>query len=342
MTDRVSGFLARAAAEPVELSIRGLLAIWGYRARTPDSTGRIGRDLSDAGLQCVPDLATGEQDATVRVGRPEATGQERPRAEDDSETDESTEADEDPPLQLSHIFPKIGDIPSASAGIIFVRPEDSLPHAQGLMVEWDYSQLAVMTGPYEIVGAVSWRTIATAKLAGPVYALNQVTDQEPTVVRASDRLFDRIGAIYQADFVFVRAGDGRVCGIVTTADLSAQFRDLTTPFFNLGEIEHRLRRCIKKRGFTVAELREATGDKRIKSVASMTFWSYYQLLKNEQIWRKMGFEVDQELFLGYLGSAHKIRNRIAHYDAKPVSPQDAEQVVKCLKYMRYLDPGPFE
>jgi hypothetical protein len=210
------------------------------------------------------------------------------------------------------------------------------------MVEWEYSQLAVMTGPYEIVGAISWRTIATAKLAGPVSALSQVIDHDPKVVRATDRLFDQIGTIYEADFVFVRASNGRVCGIVTTADLSAQFRDLTAPFFQLGEIEHRLRRCIKKKGFTVAELRQATGDKRIKSVEDMTFWSYYQLMKNEEIWRKMGFEVDQELFLIYLSDAHKIRNRVAHYDAKPVSPQDAEHLVKCLKYMRYLDPGPFE
>jgi len=342
MTDRVAGFIARALAGPVELSIRDLLAIWGYRARTPDSTGRINRDLSDSGLRCVPDLGTGEQDATIRVGTPEATGQaEQTEAEDGSGTNEGTET-EDEPLRLSYVFPLIREIPSAIAGITSVHPEASLYHAQNLMVDREYSQLAVMTGPYELVGAISWRTIATKKISGPVTALTQAIDDDPKVVRTSDRLLDQIGIIAKADFVFVREPDGRVCGIVTTADLSARFGDLTRPFFQLGEIEHRLRRCIKKKGLTVDELRQATGDKRIKSVDSMTFWSYYQLLKDEQTWRSMGFEIDQEPFLTYLGYAHQIRNRVAHYHATPVSPQDAEQLEKCLKYMRYLDPGPFE
>lgn len=340
MTDQVPEFLAGAAAAPVELSIRELLAVWGYRARTPDSIGRINRDLSEAGLQSVPDVGAGSQEDKVRVGRPEATEQTEHASAGTDEGESFEEAEEDQPLRLPHVFPRIVDIPSATAGVVSVRPSDHLAHAQSLMVDREYSQLAVMTGPYELVGAVSWRTIAAAKMAGAVTALAQVIDHDPKVVRSSDSLLDQIETIDTADFVFVRAPDNRICGIVTTADLSARFKDLTTPFFQLGEIEHRLRRCVRKKGLTVEEIRKATGNKRIKSVEAMTFGNYVFLLKDEETWRKMGFEVYQEPFLTYLGQAHDIRNRVAHYDANPVGPQDAEQLNKCLAWMRYLEPGP--
>jgi CBS domain-containing protein len=339
MIDRVAMFLAKAAAEPVELSIGELLAVWGYSYRSPERAGRMGQDLSDAGLRCVPDFVQGDRDVMVRVGLPEAMGVEEHAGAAADGGEDVEQAEEDEPLRLPHVVPRIGDIPSAKAGVVSVLPSDSLPDAQGIMVDREFSQLAVMTGPYELVGAISWRTIATAKLAGQVTALVQAIDDSPVVVRTTDPLLNQIDTIYQADFVFVRAPDNRICGIVTTADLSARFRDLTTPFFELGEIELRLRRCVRKKGLTLEEIRQATGDKRIKSLEKMTFGNYCYLLKDEETWRKMGFEVPQEPFLTYLGQAHDIRNRVAHYDANPVSPEDGEHLKKCLGWMRHLDPG---
>ena len=69
MTDRVTEFLAKAAVAPVELRIRDLLAIWGFRARTYDSVGRIQRDLSAAGLRCQPDLTEGGPTLWCVAGR---------------------------------------------------------------------------------------------------------------------------------------------------------------------------------------------------------------------------------------------------------------------------------
>ena len=59
MTSAVDAFLARAAAEPVELTIRDLLAIWGYKARTYESVARIQHDLAAAGVRCSPALDEG-------------------------------------------------------------------------------------------------------------------------------------------------------------------------------------------------------------------------------------------------------------------------------------------
>ena len=51
MTERVTEFVAKAAAAPIELTVRDLLAIWGFRTRSYESVGRIQQDLSAVGLQ---------------------------------------------------------------------------------------------------------------------------------------------------------------------------------------------------------------------------------------------------------------------------------------------------
>jgi hypothetical protein len=341
MTSRVEEFLASAAAQPVELSVSALLAVWGFRFRTPDTTGRILRDLADAGLHCEPDFGVGGLDVLVRVSGLStdsptghspggaATEPETQAAEDDPEEDE--------PLRLSHLFPLIGEIPSATGGFCSVRPSDTLQDAQSLMVEKDYSQLAVITGPYELVGAVSWRSIAEARLGKRNITMADVIDHHPKVVSTTATLFDQIGILDEAGYVFVRDPAGRICGIVTTADLSIRFRDLTAPFFQLGEIEYSLRECIKQKGITLDEIKQVTR-KGIRSVDSMTFGNYYYLLADPAIWQKMGWEISQERFLRFLKSAWGTRNKVAHYDARPVSPDEMKDLRLCLNYMRRLNP----
>jgi CBS domain-containing protein len=341
MTDRVAEFLAAATTEPVEVTIRGLLAIWGYRTRTLDSVPRIERDLAEARLRCTPELGVGGLDTTVLVGvppAPEAPAAGGAEAAVDA-ADESAAAAESVPPPLPHILPRIGDIPSATGGVTFVRPDESLQDAQGRMVDKGYSQLPVMTDRGELVGAVSWRSIATAKLARKNISLADAIDFDPKVVRTTDWLLDKIGVIYDADFVFVQDSAYNICGIVTTADLSARFRDLTLPFFQLGEIEIRLHRCTGEK-FSVADLRKATHKNSINSIDDMSLGNYVFLLKEEEMWRQTEWEIPQESFLSDLRKARDIRNRIAHYDARPVSDADRQDIARFLNWMRHLDLGP--
>jgi CBS domain-containing protein len=341
MTDRVAEFLAAATAEAVEVTIRGLLAIWGYRTRTLDSVPRIERDLVEAGLRCTPDLGVGGLGTTVRVGAaPTAETAAAGGAEAAVDAaDESAATAESLPPSLPHILPRIKDIPSAISEVTSVRPDESLQYAQKLMGDKGYSQLAVMTGPSELLGAVSWRSIAMAKVAKKNISLADAIDFDPEVVRATDWLLDKIGVIYDADFVFVQDSAYNICGIVTTADLSARFRDLTSPFFQLGEIEIRLRRCTRDK-FSVADLRKATNKNKINSVNDMTLGNYVFLLKEEEMWRRTEWEIPQDSFLADLRRALDIRNRIAHYDARPVRDADRQDIARFLTWMRHLDLGP--
>src|SRR5439155_10989782 len=74
------------------------------------------------------------------------------------------------------------------------------------------------------------------------------------VVERDASLFSAIEAIVRNDYVLVRHPDNRIGGIVTTADLSVQFRELAEPYLLIGEIENHLRHIIARR-FAADELR---------------------------------------------------------------------------------------
>jgi CBS domain-containing protein len=146
------------------------------------------------------------------------------------DAEEAGPDEQDEPLELPQVALRVRDIPSANRDVVSVRPDQTLAEAQFLMSAHDYSQLAVMSGTRDLKGAVSWRSIAQAHLAKSEISLADATARHPPVVHADQEVLDQIDIIYRADFVFVRGRDDRVCGIITTADLTDQFRELTTPF----------------------------------------------------------------------------------------------------------------
>lgn len=339
----VDAFLTRATAGPVELTIGELLAVWGFKARTYENVARILHDLSASGLRCEPDLGEGDSDSVVRVGLPDVSpdfhalpvpaGSQESTADDEASAEGWHESLVLPPAALL-----VSEIPSATAGVVSIRPDQNLAAAQSVMSANDYSQLAVLGDAREFKGAVSWRSIAQARLAKAQITLADAT-WRPPVVHVGDELLKQINVIYDADFVFVRAEDDRVCGIITTADLTASFRDLTTPFFQLGEIERRLRRCID-RAFSPEELRAATRSKRLKSADDMVFGQYVLLLSDEARWQQMGWsEADCMTFIEYLDAARQVRNRVMHF-GEELKQADKLKLIQLLNFMRALDPLP--
>jgi CBS domain-containing protein len=334
MNERVSEFLRRASKEPVRLTVRELLGIWGFTSRNSfETVGQIESALSGAGLRCEPAFTEGGLDSLVLVGRPS----EEPEVPSTSE--QADDALKDEPLRLPPVAPLIGSIPSATRSVMSVHPEQTLEYAQGLMIANDYSQLPVLIGDRELKGAVSWRSIARARVAKPTITLGDVIDPHPPVVHASDKLLDAVTTIYDTDFVFVRGDDDRICGIITTADLSTQFRDLTAPFFQIGEIEGLLRSRIQ-RVFSMNEIRLAVKAAKLESVEDMTFYQYQLLLGDSDRWRKLHCGVDRGMFIDYLNKTRLVRNKIMHFDQENLTPDERDQVEQCLNCVRAVVPAP--
>jgi CBS domain-containing protein len=243
----------------------------------------------------------------------------------------------DEPLRLPPVAPLIESIPSATGQVVRVSPDQTLEHAQGLMIEHDYSQIPVMAGDRDLKGVVSWRSIARARVSRPRIALHDVIDEHPPVVHVTDKLLDAVARIYGADFVFVRDRDDRICGIVTTADLSSQFRELTAPFFQIGEIEGLLRSRIGQ-VFSIDEIQAAVRSAKLESVDDMTFFQYQLLLDHPDRWSRMHWLVDCGMFIDCLDKTRRVRNKIMHFDQGNLTADERQQIVQCLNYVRAVIP----
>jgi len=335
VNDRVAEFLARAAEKPVEVAIRELLAVWGASYRDYDTVGRIERDLTAVALRSQPPFTEGRMSTVVRIGTSEPAPEEAQQA-----APPEPEVDEDRDLVLPYASLRVKDIPSAVAGVTSVEPDDTLEHAQFLMISKGFSQLAVMTAPRTLKGAVSWNSIAQAYVTSSRITLVDAIDPLPKIARAGDELFSQISSIYDAGFAFVRDDDECVCGIVTTADLADQFRLRTEPFFQLGEIERRLRRCIAP-AFSVDDLQcVASRRSPLTSVDQMTFYQYARLLDDETRWRRLKWRISRESFVRDLDAVRRIRNPIMHFRTDLLTGEQKDRLSSLLRSMRGLDRGP--
>jgi restriction system protein len=338
MTDRVAEFLARADAKPVDLPVRDLLGIWGFRYRDHESTGRIQTDLRAAGLSCEPPFTEGSMRSIVRIeslAQTDSTAPVEGREDLSAATAAPEEADER--LYLPQATLQIRDVRSATAGLRSVEPDASLQQVQHIMMDHGYSQLAVISGVHELKGAVSWESIAKARLAKDSPTLSDVIEKFPEVVHADQELLGQLPVIFAAGYVFVKERDGSFCGIVTNADLNKQFENLITPFMQLGEIERRMRPCIS-RIFDLDEIRAAVGDRKLKSPENMTFWQYFVLLKDPERWPRLHWGLDREMFAAHLDEVRLIRNHVMHFGAQPLDDTQRTRLSSFLGIMRHLNP----
>jgi hypothetical protein len=97
---------------------------------------------------------------------------------------------------------------------------------------------------------------------------------------------------------------------LTTVDYSLRAGTLTTPFFQLGEIERRLRRCLEP-VFPIEEIRNNGNGYTGTSTGNCSS--------------------------GLLDEARIVRNQIMHFGARPLTDTQKQQVNVLLNFMRHLD-----
>lgn len=91
----------------------------------------------------------------------------------------------------------------------------------------DYSQVAVLTNPRTLHGAVSWKSVAEARHLSSDANFSDAIDlsARSRVFDYDTRLLDVVDTLRQDDFIFVRDFDHKITGIITTAMWSTS----TTP-----------------------------------------------------------------------------------------------------------------
>ncbi|TDD74239.1 hypothetical protein E1293_29930 [Actinomadura darangshiensis] len=86
-----------------------------------------------------------------------------------------------------------------------------------------------------------------------------------------------------------------------------------------GEIERRLRTCVRRMCGTVEELRKASGNNRANSVDDLTVWQIQQVFAKPDRWACLMWQLPQDNFVAKLDAVRKIRNEVAHFRPDPLT-----------------------
>jgi len=215
-----------------------------------------------------------------------------------------------------------------------------MKEALTIMMEYDYSQLPVMSGERYVRGAITLSSIAKRLALGAKCDSVQDCIETAHVVSDNMPLFDAINDIVDHQYVLVKAPDERITGIVTTSDLSLEFKKLGEPFLLLGEIEQHVRALIERGKFTPEELRECSEEQSsgspVSQVSDLTFGGYVRLLQNETRWARLNIKLDRPEFVKTLDRIREIRNDVMHFDPDPLAEEDLRLLRNFVAFLQDL------
>jgi CBS domain-containing protein len=313
--------------EPERITVRELLKLWGATDRG-DQIGQIEADLANHGLVTSPSFRAVTLDTVVSLttppDEPEPAPEELPSTEDD-------EGDGDLNVRLT-----VGNLTPLD-GVGSVSPNSSLDEAVTEMLLNDYSQLAVLSGPRNVRGAVTWRSIAEAMHRNPGATVADA------IVRAEVVAYDRdlvevLPTLQQQEFVLVTDQHKAVTGIVTTADVARRYGEMATPFFQLGELDRTLR-WILRRVLDLPTVQPLCG-RAIKTFDQLAFGDYRRILEDKQVWERLGWPLNRQTFIARLDEIRLIRNNVMHFHPDPLSEDAVEKLRNFTTLLhRYRDPG---
>jgi CBS domain-containing protein len=316
---------SRADAEnPLEMPVRDLLARWDAKADGTTSYQRIDADLANHGLTTSPNYRKVSIDTMVRLITPAQ----------EAKTTGNAPADADGENELD-VGLTVGNLPSALNHVVSVPPTATFDEAITVMMLNGYSQLAVLSGTHTLRGAVTWQSIAYTRHANPnaSFADAIIPARES---RYDQELVEVLPDLETWDFVFVRDEKNAVAGIVTTADVVGKYRELSTPFILIGELDQVLRQLIS-RTFTLKEvtsLCDADGSRSVKSFDDLDMGDYQRVLENPECWAKLGWRVDRATFVKRLDDLRVIRNNVMHFNPEPLPANTVERLRYILKLLR--------
>ncbi len=333
-----------AALKGRTVPVQDILDLFGVRVRDHRTVHAISQALTDAGLTTLPDFAVCGLRSSVDVV---------PLASVPAQPEQPETADEEEESLPSHALPQrllLGDIPSARRGVACVGPGTPLAQATFMMRTQGLSQVPVTTGMAQIHGVVTWGSVAKMYEAGKPPTLDNAMEKDSLpLADARQEFFAALPVIRENGYLLVRGDDGCLSGIVTAADVTERFEGAARPFFIVGEIESLLRRCLGTALDQEAIRAVQTNKKpehRTGQVSDLMFGDYLKLLDGEQTKQSMAERADRnwqalqwpnmprEQFIGRLKRVKDIRNRIAHFDQKPLPQHMLDELTTFAKVLR--------
>lgn len=234
---------------------------------------------------------------------------------------------------------RIGKLASANKQPVSVKPDALVAKAVTLMITHDYSQLPVMTSDREVKGIISWTCLGSQLALGKQCKYVRECMVPHKEISSDTYIFAAIEDIVKNQYVLIRNAENIISGIVTTSDLSQQFRQLGEPYLLLGEIENYIRRMIQAK-YTIHEITAACGssntERHIESVSDLTLGEHLRLIENPDNWERLAIPIDRQVFIKKLDEIRQIRNDVMHFDPDGIPDQDIERLRDFVRLMQSL------
>lgn len=294
-------------------------------------------------LETYPDFNSVYIDALIRFKKIEVQVNKNLNV-DEPEPENIANNSSDEVLNFDDPTYRISRLETANKQLIFVKPDSKLSEAITLMMTHDFSQIPVMQQPKRgLKGVISWRSIGQKLAVGKSSTIvRDLMEPNFQLISEETSLFKALPIIIEHDYILVQNKSEEICGIVTASDLSLQFKQLTEPFLLVAEIENHIRQILIN--LTRDEL--GTGkdtkdeDRKVESIADLTFGEYLRLCQNPEIWIKLKLSIDRRIFCAELDKIRIIRNNIMHFDPDGLEDESTETLrnfVRLLQTLRSLN-----
>lgn len=310
-------------SEPHNLTVRELIKRWGSTTRSATVDSIIEDDLANYGLTTIPSFRKVGLETPVMIQLVARTDQTHDLPPSDGDEEGGT----DRGLTL-------GNLSSALGGVVSISPQSTYDEAITKLLLDDYSQLAVLAGPHNLRGAITWRSIARARHDDPDATISDAIVQTDAVLYDKE-LVDVLRRLYEEDFIFVRGPDNRISGIITTADVALAYGELSMPFLLVGQIDMLLRRLIT-RHLVLEDLISICDPESLRQLHDfdeLTFGDYQRALESPPVWEQLNWRIDRPTFGHRLDEIRRLRNDITHFNPDPL-PADAMNTLR--SFMLFL------
>jgi predicted transcriptional regulator len=225
---------------------------------------------------------------------------------------------------------------SAHKPVTTIPSATSVGTAFTLMMNFNYSQLPVMDNDRYVEGIFSWRSHGKQVASGNHCQFVNQAMEPAAIVDLDESIFEAFAKAAKYDYVLVRDHEKKICGIVTTYDVSEVFAKLAEPFLLLEEIEKRVRVLLD--GFVSQDELKSVNDRRASpselSLSNLSFGGYVKLFERVEVWERLGLNLDQPTFAKLLDHVREIRNEVMHFRPMGLQEQDLEALRNFTRFLR--------
>jgi predicted transcriptional regulator len=299
------------------ITARDLLSAFGCEKRTKGNVVRLDEFLDKHKLITEPDYTNSWIDSEIIL-------KHKKKAKSKKEID---------PIQRLKL------LAAANLTPISINRDASLKEAITLMMLNNYSQLPVMNGR-TVSGVITWETIGHGITNGcSSEHVIDYTKKEVEILDYELPLLDAVKKIINNEFALVKKYDNTISGIVTIADISSQFINVTEPFLLLEQIENHIRNILDGK-FLLEEMKDfckEDGDiKDIKYIDDLTFGNYIRIIENPDNWERLKLSIERSHFIKQLHKIRDIRNDVMHFDPEGITNEQREDLLKMSKFLMEL------